>query len=66
MPRKKSITPSPSITEESQDKEFFIPVNYARSHIQPLWATMPKNSTTRLYTNEQINKFLLNPFINYK
>ena len=53
--------------EENQlNDKFYIPRNYARSNIQPLWATKPMNSTSKKYTSEQINKMLLNPYISYK
>lgn len=56
-----------TIKEFDKSKEFFIPQNnFARSNVQPLWATTPKNSATRQYTSEQINKLLLNPFGQYK
>jgi len=44
---------------------FFIPRNYARSNVQPLWAT---TSTTSVgsFTNEQIATMLKNPYANYK
>ena len=48
------------------EQEFFVPRNFARSNVQPLWATTPRNSATRKYTSEQINNFLLNPYGNYK
>jgi hypothetical protein len=54
--------------EQTQQKqyEFYVPRNYARSMIQPLWATAPNNSATRLYKTEQIGRFLLHPYNSYK
>lgn len=46
--------------------DFFIPRNYARSMVQPLWATIPSNSNTRKYTSDQIRKLLLHPYSSYK
>jgi len=47
-------------------EDFFIPRIYARSQVQPLWATTPRNSSAKKYTSEQINKALINPYITYK
>ncbi len=51
--------------QEIKDK-FFVPRNFARSNVQPLWATTPRNSSTKKYTSEQISKLLLNPYVTYK
>ena len=50
----------------NDNDKFFIPRNYARSNVQPLWATTPSNSSTKIYTSEQINRLLLNPYTTYK
>ena len=60
--------PQQQQTTQPQTKpedNFYIPRNYARSHIQPLWATT-STATTRKYTNEQISRLLLNPYAKYK
>lgn len=51
---------------QSNESKFFVPRNYARSQIQPLWATKPNNSVTRKYTTDEIGKLLLNPYATYK
>ena len=50
--------------QNNKDK-YYIPRNYARSGIQPLWATA---STTSInpFTDEQIKNMLKNPYANYK
>lgn len=52
-------------TQANNNDKFFIPRNYARSNVQPLWAT---SSTTSInaFTNEQIAIMLKNPYANYK
>lgn len=49
----------------SPESNFYIPRNYARSQVQPLWAT---SSTTSVnpFTQEQITTMLKNPYANYK
>jgi hypothetical protein len=59
----KTDSPTP---EPPKQNEFYIPRNYARSNVQPLWATNTLNSNSRKYTNEQIAKLLLNPYLVYK
>lgn len=63
---KKTDTLIKNNEEKLKENKFFIPENYARSNVQPLWATTPPNSATRVYTSEQINRLLLNPYGNYK
>ena len=63
---KKTDTLIKNNEEKLKENEFFIPENYARSNVQPLWTTTPPNSATRAYTSEQINRLLLNPYGNYK
>lgn len=62
----KIIIPSDTLDQTTQPNEFYIPRNYARSDIQPLWTTASRNSITRKYTTEQIGKLLLNPYASYK
>jgi len=52
-------------TVESTKDNFFIPRNYARSGVQPLWAT---SSTVSInpFTADQIATMLKNPYANYK
>lgn len=57
---------APSTLQDQKPNEFFVPRNYARSQVQPLWAITPSNSTTRKYTSEQISKLLLYPYNSYK
>jgi hypothetical protein len=52
--------------EIQKPNEFYIPRNYARSMVQPLWSITPNNSITRLYKTEQISKLLLHPYNSYK
>lgn len=54
-----------SVSYENKNEEVYVPRNYARSQVQPLWALTPKNSTSRKYTEEQIDLMLKNPYINY-
>jgi hypothetical protein len=49
----------------TNESKFFIPRNYARSQIQPLWATSSTTSVSS-FTNEQITNMLKNPYANYK
>lgn len=56
---------APSPTPQSNESQFFIPRNYARSQVQPLWATSSTTSTGS-FTNEQITNMLKNPYANYK
>lgn len=65
LAKTEQIIPTDLINNNDKDK-FFIPRNYARSNVQPLWAVTPSNSSTRKYTSEQINKLLLNPHITFK
>ena len=70
---KKQIETQPTIenidefsqSNESNESKFFIPRNYARSQIQPLWATSSTTSVSS-FTNEQITNMLKNPYANYK
>lgn len=59
--------PQSPITDIEQNKpnEFFIPRNYARSQVQPLWANTSTSSAS-IYTLEQINNLLKNPYSSYK
>ena len=55
-----------SISEETpKPNEFYIPRNYARSQVQPLWANTSTSSAS-IFTFEQITNLLKNPFSNYK
>jgi len=65
---KDTIQQSPSSIPEETPKpnEFFVPRNFARSQVQPLWTTSPNNSSTRKYTSDAIGKLLLHPYSSYK
>lgn len=60
--------PSPTIEQEqiqTQPKEFYVPRNYSRSNVQPLWANTSTFSAS-VYTFEQITNLLKNPYSSYK
>ncbi len=44
--------------------DFYIPRNFARSAVYPLWQTVSRSSTA--YTNEQITNLLKDPFKSYR
>jgi rRNA maturation endonuclease Nob1 len=54
----------PELSNENKDK-YFIPRNYARSNIQPLFASSSSTSTTA-YPVTQIENMLKNPYANFK
>lgn len=55
-----------STTDKTDYDLHYIPRNYARSNIQPIWAQTPGNAKTQVYTSEQIANFLKNPHATYK
>jgi hypothetical protein len=58
-----------NVENESEKKDFdlhYIPRNFARSHIQPIWSQTPGNAKTQAYTSEKIADFLKNPHATYK
>jgi len=64
---KETLPPSPiPELETKKPNEFYIPRNYSRSQVQPLWTTSPNNSSTRKYTSDAISKLLLHPYNSYK
>ena len=53
------------LTETPKPNEFYIPRNYARSQVQPLWANTSTSSAS-IFTFEQITNLLKNPYSSYK
>ncbi|NLD91606.1 MAG: hypothetical protein GX639_02945 [Fibrobacter sp.] len=47
------------------NNEYYIPRNYARSQVQPMWASTTTNISTE-YTVDKIQGFLRNPYKSYK
>jgi len=58
-------TISADLTNNNDKDKFFVPRNYARSNVQPLWASA---STTSInpFTTDQIANMLKNPYANYR
>lgn len=60
----KNITDANNTTAPINN-EYYIPRNYARSQVQPMWASTATNISTE-FTVEKIHGFLKNPYKSYK
>lgn len=56
-------------SDKKDRKDFdlhYIPRNFSRSMVQPIWAQIPRNAQSSVYTSEQIATFLKNPYSTFK
>lgn len=52
--------------KQTEEDMHFIPRNYARTIVQPLWSNIGASQMSIQYTNDQLKRMLLDPNKNYK